>query len=162
MLRKYTSITSLFLFFCLIAPNLSSQSLVDSRITQNLNNLNFKYDVKDDGTFQFTIPVGNRSQLIFIHSKTSTYDKLEIREIYSVIYQSTIRPNENILAQLLTDNSQKKLGAWELIFDGNTYFIVFTAKVAANLDESDTKSVIDIVASSADAMELQFFNSDEW
>ncbi len=162
MLRKFTSNLFYFLFFVLLSPQLHAQSLVDSRITQNLNNLNFKYDVKDDGTFQFTIPVGKRSQLIFIHSKTSTYDKLEIREIYSVIYQSTIRPNENMLAQLLTDNGQKKLGAWELIYDGNTYFIVFTVKVAANLDESDTKSVIDIVASSADAMELQLFNSDEW
>ena len=66
-----------------------SQNNVDARVTNNLNKLNFKYNIKDDGTFHFTIPVGNRTQMVFIHSKTSSYGKLEIREVYSVIYQSS-------------------------------------------------------------------------
>ena len=63
---------------------------------------------------------------------------------------------------MLIDNGQKKLGAWELIIEDNTYFMVFTAKVGATLDDSDLKSAIDIVATSADAMEQLLFNTDEW
>ncbi|NJO03689.1 MAG: hypothetical protein HC880_20240 [Bacteroidia bacterium] len=139
-----------------------AQSNVDSGITASLNQLNFKYDIKEDGTFQFTIPVGSRSQMIFIHSTTSSYDKMNIREIYSVIYQSPQMPDEVVLRKLLVDNAQKKLGAWEVIFEDNTSFIVFTAKVPANLDASDLKSTVEIVATSADTMEQILYNTDEW
>jgi hypothetical protein len=136
---------------------------IDQRIIDNLNQLNFKYQTKTpDGTFQFTVPLGNRTQMLFIHSNTSTYDKLEIREIYSVIYQSPNKPNMDNLTTLLLDNAQKKLGAWELVYENKNYFIVFTAKILATADSADLKSAIDIVASSADAMEQQLFVSDEW
>jgi hypothetical protein len=136
---------------------------IDQRIIDNLNQLNFKYQTKSsDGTFQFTVPVGNRTQMLFIHSNTSSYDKLEIREIYSVIYQSPNKPDADKLSMLLLDNSQKKLGAWELVYENKNYFIVFTAKILATADSADLKSTIDIVASSADAMEQQLYISDEW
>ena len=134
----------------------------DSRITENLKELNFKFNVKEDGTFEAKIPISNRTQIVFIHSNTSTYDKLEMREIYSVISQSNQYPNEATLLKLLQDNGQKKLGAWELIKEQNNYFIVFTAKISATLDAADLKSVIDIVATAADAMEQQLYMIDEW
>jgi hypothetical protein len=157
------TIRLLLLAFCCLGifTRLTAQNR-DARIAKNLTELNFKYDVKDDGTFQFTVPVGNRTQMIFIHSTTNIYDKLEIREIYSVIYQSAQKPDEVKLTSFLIDNGQKKLGAWELIFDDNTYFMVFTAKVSGELNAADLKSVVDIVATSADAMELTLFTTDEW
>ncbi len=139
-----------------------AQNNVDVRVTENLNRLNFQYDIKEDGTFEFLVPLGDRTQMIFIHSNTSTYEPLEIRDIYSVIYQSPQAPGQLVLSQLLIDNGQKKLGAWELIFNNNTYYIVFTAKVSANMNDGELKSVIDIVATSADAMEQTLFKSDEW
>ena len=147
------------LFFTKVS---AQNQLADKRVSENLNKLNFKYDVKEDGTFQFTVPVGNRSQMIFIHSNTSSYDNLEIREVYSVIYQSASKPEDFVLTKLLIDNGQKKLGAWELIFDNNLYFLVFTAKVSPTLDAANLKSVIDIVATSSDSLEQILFTTDEW
>lgn len=161
-MKKYVFVLFLAVWGGFSISITSAQNNVDTRITSNLNKLNFKYDVKDDGTFQFTMPVGNRTQMVFIHSKTSSYGQLEIREVYSVIYQSSKKPDEIKLNRLLIDNGQKKLGAWELIFEDNTYFIVFTAKIPAQLNDSDLKSTIDIVATSSDAMEQTLFNTDEW
>lgn len=139
-----------------------AQTTQDKRVSENLSKLNFKYDVKDDGTFLFTVPVGNRTQMVFVHSATSQYDQMEIREVFSVIYQSSQRPTDVQLAKLLTDNSQKKLGAWEMIIENGQAFLVFTAKVPANQNEADLRSTIDIVATSSDAMEQLLFSIDEW
>lgn len=155
-------ILTFFFLFSLGIQLAMSQSTQDVRVLENLNKLGFKYDVKDDGSFLFTIPVGNRTQMIFINSNTSLFERMEIREVYSVIYQSNQKPNEAQLAQLLLDNSQKKLGAWEMISDNNQFFLVFTAKVAASQNESDMRATIDIVANAADAMEQLLFNADTW
>lgn len=161
MLRKYFLLILLLSILSSFVDTTNAQN-PDVRITNNLNKLNFKYDLKEDGTFQFTMPVGKRTQMILIHSNTSIYDNLELREIYSVIYQSNQRPDEVQMSKLLIDNGQKKLGAWELIFEENIYFVVFTAKIPGDLDDDDLKSVIDIVATSADAMEQILFTTDEW
>jgi hypothetical protein len=151
----------LVIYLLLVSMGVYAQT-PDRRVTERLNQLNFKYDVKEDGTFQFTIPVGSRSQIIYIHSVTNLYDKIELREVYSVVHQSKIAPDAARLQRLLIDNSQKKLGAWELVLDGGTYFVIFTAKISADMDASDMKSVIDIVATSSDSMEKELFTVDEW
>lgn len=160
---QYFNFNSAVLLVAVLLMAFATQGqVIDDRVQKNLNTLDFKYDIKDDGTFQFTIPVAMRTQMAFVHSSTSKYDQMEIREIYSVIYQGAQRPNEATLGTLLIDNSQKKLGAWELIYENNTYYIVFTAKVAADLDASDLKSCIDIVVTSADTMEQKLFGTDNW
>lgn len=155
-------LTIFFMLFFFGQQMVQAQNNVDVRVTENLNKLEFKYDIKEDGTFQFTVPVNSRSQIIYVHSKTYSYAQLEIREVFALIYSGPQRPNEAVLNKLLSDNAQKKLGAWELLFEGNNYFIVFTAKVPANQNEADLKSTIDIVSTSADAMEQILFNTDEW
>jgi hypothetical protein len=160
---KFILFISTFFFIFLGFAPIGFAQKPDQRIVDNLKELNFKYKIKpDDGTFQFTVPVNTRTQMIFVHSNTSIYDKLEIREVYSVIYQSPNKPDADKLATLLLDNSQKKLGAWELVYEDRNYFLVFTAKIPAITDSTDLKSTIDIVASSADLMEQQLFLSDEW
>ncbi len=158
---KKTKLTFFFLFLLNIHLVLA-QTSQDMRVVENLNKLGFKYDVKDDGSFLFTIPVGNRTQMIFINSSTNQFEGMEIREIYSVVYQSNQKPNEVQLIQLLLDNSQKKLGAWEMISDNNQFFMVFTAKIPAAQNEKDMRATIDIVANAADAMEQLLFNTDTW
>ncbi len=155
----------IFTFFVLVSLGMQllfAQTPRDARVVENLTKLGFKYDVKDDGSFLFTIPVGSRTQMVFINSSTSQFNQMEIREVYSVIYQSNQKPNEAQLSQLLLDNSQKKLGAWEMISDNNQFFLVFTAKVIASQNEADLRSTIDIVANAADAMEQLLFSADTW
>lgn len=156
----FKSVTFFFVIFLQVFVAFAQKP--DTRVAETLKELNFKYIVKSDGTYETKIPLNSRTQLVYIHSNTSTYDKLELREIYSVIYQSAQKPDESKLLRLLLDNSQKKLGAWELIYENKIFFIVFTAKVAATLDASDTKSVIDIVSNASDSMEQQLFMTDEW
>lgn len=147
---------------CLLSVSWAVAQSVDSRITEKLNQLNFKYEVKEDGTFQFTVPVSQRTQMIYIHSVTNLYDKMEIREVYSVVHQSKTPLDLARTQKLLMDNGQKKIGAWEVVLDGDTYFVIFTAKISATSDASDLKSVIDIVATAADSMEKEMFTIDEW
>ncbi|GAB4395155.1 MAG: hypothetical protein OHK0053_00450 [Microscillaceae bacterium] len=134
----------------------------DERVKANLDKLNYKYELKVDGIFQFMVPVNERYQLIFVNSATSMYDQMEFREIYTIIYDSPQRPTEAILGRLLIDNSKKKLGAWEMIVEEDKFYLIFTAKVPASLSAADMKSTIDIVAFSADAMEMAIYNDDNW
>ncbi len=150
-----------FLLFILTVPLFAQK--FDNRVSENLKTLAFKYELQpEDATFKFTVPIGKRTQTIFVESSTSTYDKLEMREIYSIIHQSKNIPDQSRLVKLLMDNAQKKIGAWEIVYEGSEYFIIFTAKIPANADASDMKSAIDIVAASSDGMENQLFTTDEW
>ncbi|TAE72718.1 MAG: hypothetical protein EAZ85_09015 [Bacteroidetes bacterium] len=151
----------LFVFFFTIIHLFAQKA--DNRVAENLKNLSFKYELQpEDATFKFTVPIGKRTQTIFIESSTSTYDKLEMREVYSIVHQSRNIPDQSRLVKLLMDNAQKKIGAWEIVYEGSEYFIIFTAKIPANADASDMKSAIDIVSASSDGMEQQLFATDEW
>ncbi|TAE47873.1 MAG: hypothetical protein EAY69_05865 [Cytophagales bacterium] len=151
------------LFFLMTTSSFALAQKTDNRVADNLKALSFKYEIQsEDGTFKFTVPIGKRTQTVFIESTISSYDKLEMREIYSIVHQSPHIPDQSRLVKLLMDNAQKKIGAWEIVYEGSEYFIIFTAKVPANADASDMKSAIDIVAASSDGMEQQLFATDEW
>lgn len=154
----------------LLSPLLWAQTIyksapkVDKRIIDKLSTLNYQYEVAQDGTIKFVFPIAkhNRSQTLYIRSITDWYDQMEIREVYSVIYKSEKRPPEYMLAKVLFDNSRKKLGAWELIYEDAQYHILFNAKVKAEESPQNLKSIIEIVGAAADDMEKDLFISDNW
>ncbi len=154
----------------LLSPYLWSQVIyksapkVDKRVVDKLATLKYQYDVAEDGTIKFIYPISknNRSQTLYIRSVTDWYDQMEIREIYSVIYKSNKRPPEYMLAKVLFDNSRKKLGAWELIYEDEQYHILFNAKIRAEESPQNLKSVIEIVGAAADDMEKDLFIADNW
>lgn len=141
-----------------------SSTKIDKRVVDRLNILKYQYEVEPDGTIKFILPIdkNKRSQTLYIRSITDWYEQIEIREVYSVIYKSDKRPPEYMLAKILFDNSRKKLGAWELIYEDSQYHILFNAKVTANESPQNLKSIIDIVGSAADDMERELFISDNW
>ncbi len=157
----------LFLFvFILLNPVVFAQKMqFDNRIEEHLTDLNLKYEKNVvSGDYTFFIKMGNgqsqRTQQVFVQSATINYHKLEIREIFSVIYRSKIPPNAQIIRDLMMDTSEKQLGGWELLFEAEEYFIIFNAKISANLDLQDLSSVINLVALSADEMEKKVFAED--
>lgn len=141
-----------------------SSAKVDKRVVDKLGILKYQYEVEQDGTIKFILPVNknNRSQTLYIRSVTDWYDQMEIREIYSVIYKSDKRPPEYMLAKILFDNSHKKLGAWEMIYEDSQYHILYNAKVDAEESPQNLKSIIEIVGVAADDMEKNLFISDNW
>jgi hypothetical protein len=151
-----------FLFLSLFLIQISYAQKPDNRVVEVLKSLNFKYSVQEDDSFKFTVPINKRTQTIFISSETTTYDKLEMREVYSIIHESNQIPDQSKLIKLLIDNGQKKIGAWEIVYEGSAYFIIYTVKINANADASDLKSAIDIVATASDLMEQQLFVTDAW
>lgn len=146
------------------AQNYKASAKIDQRVIDKLTTLKYQYEVELDGTVKFILPVGKdaRSQTLYIRSVTDWYDQMEIREIYSVIYKSDKRPPEYMLAKILLDNSRKKLGAWELIYEDTQYHLLFNAKVKANESPQNIKSIIEIVGAAADDMEKELFISDNW
>lgn len=158
---KYLIVSSFYL--CIFLPSSLAQSeLGDPRLSEMLASLKYPYQMKEDGTYYLTLPLEQRSQLIFIDSKTSSYEDLEIREMYSVIYKSDKKPTEAILYQLLFDNSVKKIGAWEILQSDHLYLIVFTVKVPVDLSTREFQLLIELIATSADQMEEKIFMSDDW
>jgi len=163
--------TIIFCMACiLLSPYLWSQVIyksapkVDKRVVDKLATLKYQYEVAQDGTIKFIYPVSknNRSQTLYIRSVTDWYDQMEIREVYSVIYKSDKRPPEYMLTKVLFDNSRKKLGAWELIYEDAQYHILFNAKVKAQESPQNLKSIIEIVGAAADDMEKELFIADNW
>ena len=152
--------TNLLLIFCLFAPCLLSAQ-IDSRLLTPLTQLDIKY--KPNGnTIYFKQPIGNRTQVIYIDSSTDIFDKFEVRQVYSIIHETTKDIDSYRMKELLLANSKKKIGAFEMMQKDGSNFIIFTAKVSPTLDATDLKSVIDMVATAADAMEEKIFMTDEW
>ncbi len=154
--------------FCLFCAFLSfyqisfaQKSKFDPRIENILAELKFKYEQNPvNGDYTFELKINNRKQNVFVQSTTSSYQNLEMREVYSVIYRNEKSPNLETLQSLMIDTSHKHLGAWELAFENDIYFIVFNAKVNANMNVKELQDTIRLVALSADEMENKLFAQD--
>ncbi len=151
------------LLACLLAllPALGFAQKIDERLLNALNSLSMKYSLEQE-TVVFKQPVGKRTQVVYIDSKTDIFDKFEVRQVYSTIHESETPISQAILQKLLIANGKKKIGAFELLVREGVYFVVFTAKIPPDLDAVNLKAVIDIVATSADNAEDTLFFADQW
>lgn len=138
----------------------------DARVKKALDNQGIKYTINDSGNFKVVYQMENdpdRSQLVFVVSKTSTYKNAEIREIWSIAAVLDAYPDEEIVQRLFTTNSTSKMGAWgmELTDDGQVW-VLYTVKIPVNVTASALKDIIYYVAESADELELELLGSDEY
>ena len=141
----------------------SSQSDADPRVRKVLDQLGLNYDVDSDGDFKLIVETGDeRTQLVFINSNTENLDPFEIREIWGPAHSSDGPFSREVANELLLDSFQKKLGAWQTMKTGDTYVAVFSAKVAAELDQDSLDRIIRTVAESADVMEKRVNGDDEY
>lgn len=161
---KKSLLTFLLIIFVLMYKNhilFAQNPYFDVRIEQSLQDLKLRYEKNIvSGDYKFYFQIKDRTQQVFVQSVTTTYNNLEFREVYSTIYRNKVAPSETVMRTLMIESSNKHLGAWELFYEAEEYYIVFNAKISANLTSNELQSVINLVAVCADDMEKQIFADD--
>jgi len=128
-----------------------------------VNEAKLKFTVDNEGDFRLLFDVGDdRSQLVWILSRTNRLEALEIREVWSIGYQSERPLSADIANRLLEQNAKVKLGSWQLRRMGDKYTAVFSAQIAAETDRATLLAAIRAVTTIADRMELDLTNKDGW
>lgn len=152
--RRFTAATLLLAVAC--APGLSQE--VDKKLGKLLDREKLVYEVDAEGDYKLTFDVGGgRSQVVWVRSGAATYGELAVRQILSIGADAT---GETLLPavadRLLAFNAQSKLGGWSR----NADRAVFVAQVPVDLDGKRLASAIELVARSADALEVDMGGAD--
>jgi hypothetical protein len=134
----------------------------DARVRRALEQAELKYTVDDDGDFRLVFEEdGDRTQLVFVNSKTSTYKSMEVREVWSFGYrvdEDEIIPRARLEA-LLQKNSSYKVGAWGLSSNGRN--VVFTIRIPADADAEMLDDAARLASETADELELDWSGDDK-
>lgn len=119
----------------------------DPAIKAQLEALDYKYEIDEDGDFKLVFEVGEdgRSQIVYVLSQVESYGELEVREIWSPAYSSPTEQFPAVIAnRLLEASNRAKLGGW--VKQGKN--AVFVVKIPADA----SKEVLDDATTAA--MEL--------
>ena len=138
----------------------------DSRIKMALDKAGLKYEITSDGDFKVLVRFDDtRTQIILINSNTEKLKEtnMEIREVYSVAYQTNGNLPVEVANQLMKDSQKRKIGSWESIsINSGTSMAVFNAKVSADLSSDNLEKVIRLVGIRADVMEKELTSADKF
>ncbi len=145
------------------APDSSSKA--DKRVRRALESAGLKYRVNDYGNFclHFTLK-GGRTHLVVVNSETERYEGLELRRVWAIGFATGEAISENNLQVLLERNGRYKLGAWNLQKQRRTgkWYAEFRVIVPADCPASELRSIIELTADVADAVEKASTGADEF
>lgn len=138
-------------------------STADSRVAKLLQDAALTYSVDEDGDFRLIYDLPNgRSQLVWVASRTSRLQTVEVRDVWSVADRSVGQVSPDVANQLLLDNATQALGAWQVQRSGDEYLIVFSAQVAADTAAPTLVETLDAVMRVADELERQLTGGDRF
>lgn len=126
----------------------------DASVEARLNARGMKFQVDGDGDYKVTYNYSKegRTQLVFVSGRTETVGGFKVREVFSPaarISKDGIGGSKAL--ELLQESRKNKLGSWEIAGD----VLYFVAKLPDSLDAAQLESAMDIVAETADDMELE-------
>jgi hypothetical protein len=135
----------------------------DQRVEKALKELGLKYTVDKDGDFKLIFATeGDRTQVVFITSRTEMLRKMEIREIWSPAAKFSSTPPSALSQDLLEKNGSFKIGSYAYKKADDVYFLVFIAQISANASAEELLSVVIGVAKTADATESEIMQTDDF
>jgi hypothetical protein len=139
----------------------------DAKVKAALDKAGLQYQVTGDGDFKVLINIdGKRTQQVVVFSNIEKINgtPMEIREIFSFAYKGSGTLSADIANKMMKDSRTKKIGAWELVSvnNGATIVAAFDAKIPADTNAESLVSVIQFVAISADLMEKEVTNKDDF
>lgn len=159
----------LFILFAAFAIQASAQSSSenkpDPRIKAKLESLGLKYTISELGNFKVVFQITkDRTQLVMINSKTYEYEGLEIREIYSASAMVSDKSSftQKNLFTLLVKNETYKIGAWQIAEVDSKYRLEFGLRIRADAGKSELENLLQLAAKTADEMETQLTDGDEF
>lgn len=135
----------------------------DDRVERALDADTWNYEIDSDGDFRMIVSFSDedRSQLVYVISRTYEVDGLEIREVWSPGYKpgSSTGPLPASIAQWALDKSwDLTLGSLAASPSGTVYFV---AKIDADASSDVLSSVIRAAASTADELEKEKMTGDD-
>lgn len=146
-----------------VGAQVGAKKTGDPRVEKILQETELKYKVDDDGDFMLGNRVSDeRTQLAWILSNTSKLGTLEIRQVWSIAYRSKDPIPAEIATRLLEQNSQVKLGAWQIRKMGENYVAMFVAQIAADSDKQTLLLTLHAVTTTADEMEKELTKKDDF
>lgn len=128
----------------------------DPAVSEQLDQLGYKYDVDSEGDYRLTFGVDEdedgRSQLVFVRSPVETYGAHKVREVWSPGYLSDADEfPAKVANRLLAATQDSKLGAWAK----QGRYAVFVVKLSANATASELDDAVEAALRSADEMEAE-------
>jgi hypothetical protein len=138
------------------------QVALDPRVRAALAVTSVAY-ANDEGDFRLIYPLDNgRTQVIWIASTTARVTKLELRDVWSLAYRGVGQVPPQMAQRLLTENARMVLGAWQVNQSPDKFLVVYLAQVPADADAASLHDVIEAVAVSADRIEKELTDADEF
>lgn len=137
---------------------------VDARLSTAFDALGYAYDVDADGLYSLTFALGDpddpetRTQTVYVRSTTSVFDGFEVREVYTIASGAGDPVAPKLALRLLDENATMAFGAWGTE-DGAVLLIV---ALDADASPDEVGTVIDLAAGTADALEAELSDTDEW
>ena len=125
----------------------------DPAVKAQLDSLGVKYDIDSDGDYKVTFDLGNdRSQLVWIRSKTESYGSLKVREIWSPGYKyaGTELPVK-IANRLLEHSHGLILGGWTK----QKQFAMLAVKIPVSATPQQMRDAAEAAADAADEIEAE-------
>ncbi|WP_313341813.1 hypothetical protein [Stenotrophomonas sp.] len=132
----------------------------DKAVGRVLDTLKYPYEVDEDGDYKMVFDLDDgRTQLVFVRSTVEEYGKHKIREIWSPGYNAPGKQFPAAVAnRLLEDSQDAKLGAWVK----QDQLAMFVVKVDATAGADALSDAIDAAMRTADAMEAELTETDEY
>ena len=140
------------LAFCLFGtPVLAGEP--DAAIKAQLDSLDVKYEIDDDGDFKITFDLGKgRSQLVWIRSATESYGDLKVREIWSPGYKHGGQEVPVKIANRLLEHSHGLiLGGWTK----QKQFAMLSVKIPVSATPKQLRDAAEAAADAADEIEQE-------
>lgn len=158
------SVAALALVPQLAAAQVGARTITpDARVEKLLKEAELNYTIDEDGDFRLEFALDDdRSQLVWISSKTASYEVLEIRDVWSVAFRSKEPLSAELANKALRKNGEMILGAWQVKKWGEEYVLAYAAQVAANTDAASLESAAEAVVVSADELEKELTGKDEF
>lgn len=144
-----------------LTANLSSAADIppDSRVKDALDRLKLSNTTNADGTFQVIFKVaGDRSQVVFVNSKTQTYYGTEYRDVTSTALEveGDLEPEQ--ARSLLADNDKRGLGSWRTVKRDDKTYVIYGIQVPVDIPDNRLAAVMAVARDAADQFEKD--NSD--
>lgn len=171
--RARNALSTIALAASLLVPSFGAAALLqdgsaptaDVRVATALQEAGLKYEIDQDGDYRMLIDYASeeRSQLVWANSQTySLGDAIEVREVWSVAYEvPTVLP-VTLANQLLQRNFDQIMGTWQIMTINGGSYVVFAAKIPADLPAEQLAAIIYTVAETADEFEIEMMAGDEF
>lgn len=132
----------------------------DPRVESALKAAGLPYSL-DEGDYRLEYDVDEqRSQRVWVASRTARIDQIEVRDVWSVAARGKGEVPADLARLLLKENVRMILGAWQVNQSDDDYLVVYLAQVDAAADAATLQEVIEVVMFSADRIEKQLSDQD--